>query len=140
MRTPRLPLWQKVVALAPLLLLALSLPGESLLRCRMDGLLRSSCCCPSTDDIVQVDQADGALPALKAQACCEREETLGTRPIAEPAREKVAPTAWTISVDAIEAPVALPLVAPSRPKRLWYSNGPPREGSQIVLLKHAFLI
>jgi hypothetical protein len=130
----RFSLWQKAVALAPVLLLLVYLPGESLLRCRIDGMLRSACCCPHKSE----PQDSG--PAIKAQDCCDREMTGSERPVVEaapvPGRDLVATTAIV--------PVAIPVAVIVSPTSHfdWASQryGPAREGPPIVLVKHAFLI
>src|SRR6266404_3469086 len=76
----RFALWQKAAAFVPVLLLLGYLPGEMILRCRIDGLLRSACCCPQ-----QSDRQDSG-PVVRAQDCCEREITQNQRPAAEAAR------------------------------------------------------
>jgi hypothetical protein len=134
----RFALWQKAVALAPLLLLLVYLPGETLLRCRSDGLLRPACCCPEARQQESNRQDSG--PVLKAQDCCDREVTQNQRLTAESARPA--------DRDVVaEAPVVLvvalaPLVTPPTHYSEWASHrhGPAREGPPIVLLKHAFLI
>ena len=122
----RFSLWQKLVALAPLLLLAVYLPGEMMMRCRMDGLLRPACCCPRAE---------------QAQDCCDRVVSASEqRPVVEAARRadpaSVAPTSLAIVVTSP--------VADSSPIRRFdgYAQryGPPRGGPAIVLAKHAFLI
>ena len=134
MRAGRFPIWQKVAALAPLLLLSVSLPSQILLRCRIDGLLRSACCCPPEAD------TESSVPVVKAQDCCDREVIVNERTVAEPARGSGVGTAWATST-AIALPlVTLTLAAPVRSERAWQAHGPPRGGPSIVLLKHAFLI
>jgi hypothetical protein len=126
--------WQQAVAFAPVLLLAVYLPGEMMLRCSMDGLLRPACCCP------QKAEAETSGPIVKAADCCDPVVAQGARPAGEAARPatrdfvQVAPA-------AIVAPSLSSLVAPiARLDRAWQRHGPAREGPPIVLLKHAFLI
>ena len=76
----RFSLWQKAVALAPVLLLLVYLPGETMLRCRIDGLLRPACCCPPKAE------AASAGPVVKAADCCNAEVAQSTRPAAEAVR------------------------------------------------------
>jgi hypothetical protein len=136
MSSRRFATWQKVAAFAPLLLLAVALPSQSLLRCRIDGFLRSSCCCPAEAKA----ETERALPVVKAQDCCDREGTLGERPVIAPIRTSSVDTAWTPSI-AVSAPsVYFSFAAPDRSQRVWQAQGPPRQGPPIVLLKHAFLI
>jgi len=130
----RLSRWQKAVALAPVLLLLVYLPGEMMLRCSMDGLLRPSCCCP------QKPEAETPGPVVKAADCCEPVVAQSARPAAEAARPatrdlvQVATTAIAVpSLPALASPI-------ERLDRAWQRHGPAREGPPIVLLKHAFLI
>ena len=129
----RFSVWQKVVALAPLLLLAVYLPGQMMLRCRIDGHLRPACCCPQDED----KQDTG--PVVKAQDCCDRELTANLRPVVEADRQVadlvVAPASFLAVL-----PIAAPFAEPHRSSLTWQAHGPPREGPPIVLLKHAFLI
>ena len=130
----RLRMWQKLVAFVPPLLLTVALPSEALLRCQMDGLLRSACCCPA-------DKAPPSpVPVLKTQACCEREVTLDQRTAAEPGR-RVAEDFVGVTIASLVSP--MPLAADSGANRaaaLPNSHGPPRDGPSLVVLKHAFLI
>ena len=131
----RLPAWQKVVALAPALLLMAYLPAQSMLRCRIDGMLRSACCCP------EKKEAPSSHAAIRAADCCER-AILGSHQ--RPAME--APRAP--NVDHVLAAATVPLVAVAVPTITpatgidWSAQryGPTREGPPLVLLKHAFLI
>ena len=129
----RFSVWQKVVALAPLLLLAVYLPGQMMLRCRIDGHLRPVCCCPQDED----KQNTG--PVVKAQDCCDRELTANLRPVVESDQQAaglvVAPAAFLAVL-----PIPAPLVEPDRSNLTWQAHGPPGEGPPLVLLKHAFLI
>ena len=129
----RFTVWQKVVALAPLLLLAVYLPGQMMLRCRIDGHLRPVCCCP------QDEKTQDTGPVVKAQDCCDREISVNQRPVVEPdfrAAELVpAPTSFLAVL-----PIVAPLAEPDRSDLTWQAHGPPRDGPPIVLLKHAFLI
>ena len=133
MGSRRFSVWQKVVALAPLLLLAVYLPGQMMLRCRIDGHLRPVCCCPADN------QAQETGPVVKAQDCCDRELSVSQRPVVEPdlraAELVLAPTSFLAVL-----PSAAPLAEPDRSDLTWQAHGPPREGLPIVLLKHAFLI
>ncbi len=130
----RFSLWQKAVALAPVLLLLVYLPGESLLRCRIDGMLRSACCCPHKSE----PQDSG--PVVKAQDCCDREMTQSQRPVVDAARAAGRDLVATTAI----APVVLPVAVSFAPafRFDWASQryGPAREGPPIVLVKHAFLI
>ena len=98
MSLPRPGAWQRVVALAPLLLVLVSLPSQVLMRCRMDGLLRDSCCCPRGDGAVL------AGPTVASASCCQGETSVRQLPVV---RTTAAP-------DATPAPIAtaLPALAP----------------------------
>jgi hypothetical protein len=129
----RYSLWQKAAALAPALLLLVYLPAQMMLRCRIDGLLRTECCCSHQNE----EQPSG--PAVKAQDCCDQEIAHNQRPKADVVRSssrELAPVA--VALLASPAPVALPPVV--RFDRAAQRHGPAREGPPLVLLKHAFLI
>jgi len=129
----RFSVWQKVVALSPLLLLAVYLPGQMMLRCRLDGHLRPACCCP------QDEETQDTGPVVKAQDCCDRELTANQRPVVEADHRTadllMAPTSFLAVL-----PIAAPLAETGRSNLTWQAHGPPREGPPLVLLKHAFLI
>ena len=125
---------QKLVALAPALLLLVYLPAQVMLRCRIDGLLRPECCCS------HLEQQQPSGPAIKAQDCCDQEIAQTERPKADVARSsgrELAPAA----VLAVFLPAAS-LLAPAidRFDGAVQRYGPAREGPPLVLLKHAFLI
>jgi hypothetical protein len=130
----RFSLWQKLVALAPLLLLAVYLPGQMMLRCRMDGSLRPACCCPQEAATREVG------PVLKAQDCCDRELSASDRPVVEPAQFSAVDVAWAVSPALPAVPLSTTLAESARSERAWLAHGPPGEGPPLVLLKHAFLI
>jgi hypothetical protein len=123
-----------VVAFAPLLLLAVYLPGEMMLRCRIDGLLRPACCCPH-----QAEPAQESGPVVKAQDCCAREMSTNDRPVVELDQRAAGPVLSPPSLLAV-LPSTSPLAEPARSALTWQAHGPPGEGPPIVLLKHAFLI
>jgi len=129
--------WQKVAALAPALLLLVCLPAQMMLRCRIDGLLRTACCCAQQE---QDGQEQPAGPTIEAQDCCDRVTANSDRPtadVARPAARDLAPTsvlAVVIDTAALLAP------ASDRFDRAVQRYGPAREGPPLVLLKHAFLI
>ncbi len=127
-------LWQKVVALAPALLLLVYLPAQAMLRCRIDGLLRTACCCSHQKE----ERPSG--PTLKAQDCCDQEIADAQRPKGDVARSSAPDLTPTIAVALLApfAPVALPPAV--RFDRAAQRHGPAREGPPLVLLKHAFLI
>jgi len=126
--------WQKLAALAPALLLLVSLPAQAMLRCRIDGLLRPTCCCPHQDE------SESATPAIKAQDCCQR-EVRESKPlpvaVARPENREIT----HLTAVALAAP-SVPALAPpvDRSDWAWQRYGPAREGPPLVLLKHAFLI
>ncbi len=132
----RFSVWQKLVALAPLLLLVVYLPGEMMMRCRFDGLLRPACCCPQGGH-----EAQNAGPVVKAGDCCDRVmSTSEQRPVVEAARRAdPGPVTWAW----VATPVASPVTdtSPSRPAA-WVAQryGPARGGPPIVLVKQSFLI
>ena len=130
----RFSMWQKAVALAPVLLLLVYLPGEMMLRCSMDGLLRPACCCP------QKAEAETSGPVVKAADCCDPVVAQSARPAAEAVR----PANRDLVQVATAAIVAAPLPSLASPierlDRAWQRHGPAREGPPLVLLKHAFLI
>ena len=133
----RFSLAQKAVALAPVLLLLVYLPAQamSMMRCRIDGLLRPTCCCPHEGE------RESAGPEMKAQDCCDRVVPPETQaPTAEAARPADRQLSHLASA-ALATPVAPALAPPiaSRDRRA-QRHGPAREGPPLVLLKHAFLI
>jgi hypothetical protein len=133
----RFSLRQKLTALAPLLLLVASVPGQAMLRCRIDGLLRAACCCPHGAE------SESAAPAVKAADCCDRELSRGERPPAEAAVAANRDAAMTFAVaPATVTAFALPAPQPAlaRAEGTGGRYGPAREGPAIVLAKHAFLI
>ena len=130
----RFSVWQKVVALAPLLLLAVYLPGQMMLRCRMDGSLGAACCCP------QEAAAQDVGPVLKAQDCCDREMSANDRPAVEPAQPSSVDVTWAVSAPLPPVALSTVLSESAQSERAWQAHGPPGEGPPLVLLKHAFLI
>jgi hypothetical protein len=135
MSVGRFATWRRVVALAPLLLLVVSVPAQKQLRCRIDGRVRSVCCCPPDTRVAPTQTV------VKAADCCDSSElTASERPAIEAARTPALDIDWSHCA-AWSAPVPfLALAAPPlrmRPSRV---IGSPREGPPIVLLKHAFLI
>jgi hypothetical protein len=130
----RFSIWQKAVALAPVLLLLLYLPGETMLRCRIDGMLRASCCCPHKA------ATESSGPVVKAADCCDQEATQSTRLTVVatiPANHDLVQVATAAIVAAPLPSLASPI---ERLDRAWQRHGPAREGPPLVLLKHAFLI
>ena len=126
--------WQKAVALAPVLLLLVYLPGQMLLRCRIDGLLRSACCC------AQESESQSFQPVVKAQDCCDREVTQNQRPAAEAAGAPTRDAAPAAVIALVAAPAPL-LAEPTREfDRAAQRHGPAHPGPRLVLLKQSFLI
>ncbi|MBC8133302.1 MAG: hypothetical protein H7X95_10010 [Deltaproteobacteria bacterium] len=131
--------WQKVLAFVPVLMLMASLPSQMLMRCRMDGLVRTSCCCP-------VDKNAGSQahePLLKAQACCDREVATHVPPTVATTVPARAPHEESLSIAVVLSPSTSAwnsLPARLSPPRVFRGHGPPRSGPGIVVLKHAFLI
>jgi hypothetical protein len=130
----RFTIWQKLVALAPLLFVAVYLPGEMMLRCRIDGLLRPMCCCSHEA------QSQDTGPVAKAQDCCDQEMTGGERPVVEAAASAGLDAHWVTAAAVSVSALSLKLGSPDRPVRIWQAQGPPRDGPPLVLVKHAFLI
>jgi len=123
---------KKIIAVAPLLMMIVSLPDQLMLRCRMDGTLRPACCCPDDDAT-----APPAGPSARQADCCDPELSATIRAPAEQTgtTDPVGPR-WSTSLATLasDAPVLRPFdVAPGRPD-------PARARPPIVLLKHAFLI
>lgn len=131
----RFSLTQKAAALAPVLLLLVYLPAQAMMRCRIDGLLRPTCCCPHDAD------KESAGPEMKAQDCCDRVVPRETqRPTAEAARPADRELSHAAMI-ALALPIAPGLGAPiERRDGAAQRQGPAREGPPLVLLKHAFLI
>jgi hypothetical protein len=134
MSSRRFSAWQKVVALAPLLLLAVYLPGQMMLRCRIDGLLRSACCC------LQKAATQNVGPVLKAQDCCAREMSASERPVVEAAQPSTVDLTKALAAALPTAPLSLVLAESLQSEWVWQAHGPPHERPPLVLLKHAFLI
>jgi hypothetical protein len=132
----RFSLGQKVLALAPVLLLLAYVPGEMMLRCRMDGMLRPTCCCPKKAQA----ESETPSPVIQAQDCCDRELANTSRPTAAAARPADREL-FQMTAIALATPVAPVTFSPDeRSDRPWQRYGPAREGPPLVLLKHAFLI
>jgi hypothetical protein len=126
--------WQKVLALAPALLLLVYLPAQMMLRCRIDGLLRSTCCCSHEGE------RESSGPVVKAQDCCDEEIAQNQRPKAEAARSSERDLAPIAAVAFFAAHALLVEPSTDRFDRAAQRHGPAREGPGIVLLKQAFLI
>jgi len=130
--------WQKLVALAPLLLVAVYLPGEMMVRCRFDGLLRPARCCPQASE--ESGDAQDLAPVVKAQDCCHSELSASERPVVE-ATQRTDPGSVTWAWAATPAAAPVSDASPPRPGA-WAAQryGPVRVAPPIVLAKHAFLI
>ena len=137
----RLTLWRRIVAFAPALLLVACLPGQMMLRCRLDGMLRAACCCP-----VAADEAEGAASSapsrLTSQGCCERTVVEGHRPAAEAPQspQLAADAAWAMGVDAPWVTVLGPAPERAAANNAGQRYRPPREGPRLIVLKQSFLI
>jgi hypothetical protein len=132
----RFTVWQKLTALAPLFLLVVAGPGQELLRCQIDGLLRTSCCCPAD----QESESDSSTAVVKTQGCCDRSAAAA----ADHSPAETTTTAhdrfgWT-SFQALAAPAVLSLAHSDRAIPLRQSHWPRRDGPSVLLLKNAFLI
>ena len=132
----RISILQKLTAMAPLLLLVVVLPGQLMLRCRIDGSLRPACCCPHGDE------AGDANATAKPQDCCDPEVASIDRPPGEAARPPEGDLGAAPS-DALAAAPA-PVLAQAAPFGHLAGgaqrHGPAREGPRLALLKHSFLI
>jgi hypothetical protein len=117
-----------VLALAPLLLVIVSLPTQMMMRCRMDGQVRERCCCPA-------DQNGSPAPALQAPDCCDREVATRSVPTARPTPEASAPV-------VVATLIPYPDAAADRrgAVRALRDSRPAREGPPIRLLTQTFLI
>ena len=133
----RYSVWQKLVALAPLLLIAAYVPGEMMLRCRLDGRLRPACCCPDEAD---AQPTQPTPPTIAARDCCDREVTDSVRPVVD----AVGPADPGLIATALALPAGAPVLSLPPPPPTFDRGaqryGPAREGPPLVLLKHAFLI
>ena len=142
MNERRLTLWRRIVAVAPALLLVACLPGQIMLRCRLDGTLRAACCCPGAGDQAQrVGEAGVPAPSrLMSQGCCERTVIEGHRSTAEIAPHESVDAPREIAVCAPVLAVAGGVAAQALWDRAGQRHGPPREGPRLILLKQSFLI
>jgi hypothetical protein len=127
--------WHRVLALAPLLLVIVSLPGQVLLRCRMDGKIRSACCCP-----VEKEAAKALTTATLTDAsCCDRE--VSSRQLPAVASTPKLSHSVDPSIPVPLAPSAgLAQQAPRPVPRELLRYGPARGGPPILVLKQTFLI
>jgi len=139
--------WRRLLAIAPVLMLAVSLPSQMFLRCHMDGLVRTSCCCPAQSAAAAGQagapgrEAAGAarFPTLREQACCDPEIMSGHGvPVADLNRVAAAdmlplPLALPLLLAVVESPALSQARAPG-------GHGPPLPHTRMVLLKQSFLI
>jgi hypothetical protein len=133
MMTVRQPgTWKRVLAIAPLLLVIVSLPTEVALRCRMDGQLREACCCPA-----EKAASPGVTPALSSRCCCDREVSTRTVPTVRTAPQM--PSAPALAAILLPYPT-LAIPRPGSSALVARQSSPAREGPRILLLKQAFLI
>lgn len=142
MTARRFSLWQKVAALAPVLLLLVYLPGQTMLRCRLDGQLREVCCCPSDDDHQDSQSERSSGTVLRAQDCCDRQLSHGReRPVAEAGRAAHDHDSAAMASLVVAMAPALEVTLPrARSHRAAQRLGLVYDGPPLVLLKHAFLI
>ena len=119
----------------PVLLFAVAASSFALWRCRMDGIARTSCCCPQD----KAAKAPAVATVSGVLACCEIEQRVLDKAPSEIGRTSVA--------SLIAAVVALPVAIaraglPAPPVEAWAF---PREddsgsGRAVVLAKRALLI
>lgn len=123
------------MAFAPLLLLVISLPNQVLLKCRMDGALRSSCCCPGDG----AAEASTTFPAstLTAACCCERQATAAEARLMEATSAVHGAFVAAPPFVAVLSPDFIPSVTTARVVQY---GGAAREGPPLILLKQSFLI
>jgi hypothetical protein len=126
--TRRPNVWQRVLALAPLLLVIVSLPTQVLVRCRMDGQVRERCCCPADEN--------PSSPALQAPDCCDREVSTHSVPTARNAPE----TSWAPVVLATSIPHSDRPALDRGVARVLRESCPARGGPPIRLITQTFLI
>lgn len=115
-------------SIIPLLLVAGVANAAALYRCRMDGTVRRSCCCPPDEDQVQG-------PTMSQQNCCDVQMVPGRQaPASTEARSTVAaPVVFAIlhSIDVAPPTVGHRFAATERPRGL----GPP-----LIAVKSSRLI
>lgn len=132
MTSRRFTIWRRLAALAPALLLLVYLPGQLMLRCRIDGLLHPACCCGGQNE------SPSAGPTAKAQDCCDPESTAAVRPPAEAARATQADLSLP-SKQVISSLLAVVLAPQARSVLAWGRHGPPHR-PPILLVKQSLLI
>jgi hypothetical protein len=131
----RSKMWRKVLALVPVLLVVASVPGQALLRCRMDGALRAACCCPAEQDASPAP----AAPAMSGPGCCDR--VIVSRDLSPIASPPAAGPALDLAVPVV-LPAYAALIAPDRVRapRAVQRGGPARRGPDLLALKQTYLI
>ena len=103
--------------------------AAQLYRCRMDGIVRTSCCCPADDEGDQ-------LPALKDASCCDIEHVRVVRaPTTTSPRQDEA-----LPVPAMIASPLFAIVPTPRPMLLSPTEARSRVGPLILELKSSRLI
>lgn len=131
--------WHRIAALAPLLMLIVSLPSQAFFRCRFTGQVQSACCCPAKQAKKQA-QAPKSVSEVSAQDCCDREVLSQQRPVAAATQAPERALGWVGVPVSVVLPVLLAVPDAPRPERVHQSHAPPRQGPPLILLKHAFLI
>jgi hypothetical protein len=128
--------WHRIAALAPLLLLVVSLPTQVMLRCRSDGELRSSCCCPSAKEA----KAPSSLPTLTGRHCCDREVVNRDRPAVGSIDNRHRDLGSVIELAGVVMPAIVESPEPRQVQPVWQRCGPSQAGPPLILVKQAFLI
>jgi hypothetical protein len=125
----------RALALAPFVLFVVSLPSQMLMRCRLDGQLRTACCCPASRT---GEESKARGPVLSDPRCCHGEGSRhASRAIAvRPATDSNVPAGAVVIRSYVaraehEGATWIPGSQRSRP---------PREGPRIIVLKQSFLI
>lgn len=127
---------QKAAALGPLFLLMLMTPGQDLLRCQFDGLLRASCCCP----VAKTAPGGDATPVVKGQGCCDRVASTAPRPAPAEATTGTGTQVDALVVHAVVSRGPFVAAPPARALIARQSHGPPQGGPPILLQKSTLLI
>lgn len=125
----------RALAVVPFVLFVVALPSQMLMRCRLDGQLRTACCCPA-DRMSEESKAPG--PAVSDPLCCHREVSSREVPAValRPTTDSIVP-AVVVFLRSYAASVEHEIAA-------WIPGSqrgrPPREGPRIIVLKQSFLI
>jgi hypothetical protein len=135
----------RVLSAALLLpLLVFSVMGTSFLlwRCSVDGIARSTCCCPTKPAKRMAEAETRTTPVVSRGRCCDPEQLDIAKAPAEAARGNAAlltALLWgllaVLPVAAVPAPEPAVVVAAVREA----ANGPPA-GRALVVQKQALLI